>query len=104
MDSQPTFACDLSALTDEQRNRHHQVYHWLTELRLSVRGLDNGYAFEYADIVDTYPLLGEFIALEHRCCPFFHLTLEVEPQAKSVWLHVTGVEGVKEFAYAEFLS
>src|SRR5215216_5069160 len=104
MDSETKFVCKISALTEEQRDRQPQIYHWLAELRLSVRELDNGYAFEYADLVDTYPLLGEFIALEHRCCPFFHLMLEVEPEAKSVWLHVTGVEGVKEFAYAEFLS
>lgn len=104
MISEPTFACDLSALTNDQRKRQRQVSHWLADLRRSVRKLDNGYAFEYADEIETYPLLGEFIAFEHRCCPFFHFKLEVAPEAQSIWLHITGVEGVREFVYAEFLS
>ncbi len=104
MESQPVFACDLSTLAAEQRKRQQQVHHTLADLRLSVRELDNGYAFEYTDDLPTYPLLGEFIAFEHRCCPFFHFNLEVEPEAKSVWLHITGVEGVKDFVVAEFLS
>jgi hypothetical protein len=99
-----TFACDLSALTDDQRQRHVQVYHWLTELRLDVRELDDGYAFDYAADPATYPLLGEFMALEHLCCPFFRLALDVEPHAKTITLRVTGAEGVKDFVYAEFLS
>jgi hypothetical protein len=104
MHPETQFACDLSALTNDQRQRQRQVSHHLTELRRSVRELDNGYAFEYADEVASYPLLGEFIAFEHRCCPFFHFNLEVAPEAKSIWLHITGTEGVKEFVYAEFLS
>lgn len=104
MSAETVYACDLSALSDEQRNRHTQVYHWLVDLRLAVQELDNGYAFEYAAEPTTYTLLGEFMGLEHLCCPFFRLTLEVEPDAKTVWLKVTGAEGVKDFVYAEFLS
>ncbi len=104
MSQEPIFACDMSALSDEQRNRHHQVYHWLAELRLSVSELEDGYGFEYAAEPATFALLGEFMGLEHLCCPFFRLALEAEPEAKTVWLKVTGVEGVKEFVYAEFLS
>jgi hypothetical protein len=94
----------MMALTEEQRNRHTQVYHWLADLRLSVQELDDGYAFEYAVEPATTALLGEFMGLEHLCCPFFRLTLAVEPEAKVVLLKVTGAEGVKEFVYAEFLS
>lgn len=104
MSSEPVYACDMKALSEEQRNRHTQVYHWLAELRISVQELENGYAFEYAAEPATTALLGEFMGLEHLCCPFFRLTLEVEPEAKVVLLKVTGAEGVKDFVYAEFLS
>jgi hypothetical protein len=99
-----TFACDMSALSDEQRQRQVQVYHWLADLRLDVRELDDGYAFDYAADPSTYPILAEFMALEHLCCPFFRMALEVEPGAKTISLKVTGAEGVKDFVYAEFLS
>ncbi len=100
----PTFACDLSALTDDQRQRHVQLYHWLTDLRLDVRELDDGYAFDFAADPSTYPIVAEFMALEHLCCPFFRLALEIEPGGKTIALRITGTEGVKDFVYAEFLS
>ncbi|MEP7291118.1 MAG: hypothetical protein ABI835_05015 [Chloroflexota bacterium] len=104
MSSQPGFACDMLALTAEQRQQHQQVAQRLTDLRLAIHELKDGYAFEYAAEPETYVLLGEFMSLEHLCCPFFRLALEVEPEAKSVWLRVTGAEGVKAFVQAEFLS
>ncbi len=100
----PTYACDLAALSDDQRQRHVQIYHWLADLRLDARELEDGYAFDYAAEPATFPLVAEFMALEHLCCPFFRLALEVEPGAKIITLRVTGAEGVKEFVFAEFLS
>ncbi len=104
MDSETKFVCKISALTQEQRDRQVQVYHWLADARRSVLELDDGYAFEYPAEMDIYPLRGEFIGFEHLCCPFFRLSIELEPEAKSVWLKVTGEPGVKAFVYAEFIS
>lgn len=104
MDSETKFVCKISALTQEQRDRQVQVYHWLADERRSVEELEDGYAFEYPTDPGTLGLLGEFIGFEHLCCEFFRMSLEVEPEAKSAWLKITGVEGVKPFVYAEFLS
>ena len=103
MSSQP-LACDLSALTDAQRERHLQVAHEVFALKQSVRELPDGFALQYADEPAIYLLIAEFISLEHRCCPFFHLALEVEPQQKHIWLHVGGSADIKEFARMEMLS
>ena len=103
MSNQP-LACDLSALTDAQRGRHLEVAQQVFALKQFVRDLPEGYALQYADEPPLYLLLAEFMSLEHRCCPFFHLTLEVEPEQKSIWLHIGGSAAIKEFARMEMLS
>jgi hypothetical protein len=39
--------------------------------------------------------------LEKLCCPFLNFTLEVEAENGSVWLGLTGREGVKAFVREE---
>ncbi len=103
MSSQP-LACDLTALTDAQRERHLQILREVFGLKQSLRELPDGFALEYADEPSIYLLLAEFMSLEHRCCPFFHLSLEVEPEQEVIWLHIGGSAEIKEFARMEMLS
>ncbi|MBI1257903.1 MAG: hypothetical protein GC204_10565 [Chloroflexi bacterium] len=103
MSNQP-LACDLTALTDAQRARHLQVARQIVDLKQSVREFPDGYALQYDDEPANYLLLAEFMSLEHRCCPFFHLSLDVEPDQKAIWLHVGGSLDIKEFARMEMLS
>jgi hypothetical protein len=98
------FACDLSALTDAQRQRHIEVSRQVIGSKQAVVELPDGYRLQYADDPANYVLIGEFMSMEHRCCPFFRLALEVEPEQKSIWLRVSGEAGVKEFIYAEMLA
>jgi hypothetical protein len=102
--SNQTLACDLTALTDAQRVRHLEVARQVFDLKQSVRELSDGFALQYADEPQHYLLLAEFMSLEHRCCPFFHLALDVEPEQKSIWLHIGGSAEIKTFARAEMLS
>ena len=103
MSSQP-LACDLSALSPAQRDRHEQVAHQIFTLKQSVRELPDSFALQYADEPATYLLIAEFISLEHRCCPFFRLALEVEPEQQAIWLKIGGSVEIKEFARAEMMS
>ena len=60
--------------------------------------LPDGYAFRYA--ADEYARVTDFIALERRCCAFFHFLLEVPPAGGPLWLRITGPAGVKAFLHA----
>ena len=99
-----TFACDLSALTDAQRERHLDVSRQMLGSKQAVVELMDGYRLQFSDDPGNYLLIGEFMSMEHRCCPFFRLALEVEPDAESIWLRVSGEDGVKDFIHAEMLA
>lgn len=92
-------ACDLSALSADERERRGTVD---TQLRAAVqqmRDLRDGYAFRFP--LEVYRLAADFIDLERRCCPFIHFGLDLEPDADALWLRLTGRPGVKEFLQAE---
>jgi hypothetical protein len=38
--------------------------------------------------------LAEFITLERLCCSFSKLSLELDPATETIWLGLTGGEGV----------
>ena len=99
--SQTALVCNLTALNGEQRERHRAVLKQLGQMSPEVREVANGYAFRFLAEIAVLKLLAEFIYLEHRCCPFLELTLEVKTDHDTAWLTVTGPEGVKEFLRAE---
>ena len=94
-------ACDLAAIPAEEREAHELLVKQLFYQPVPKRQeLPDGYAFQFR--ADQYPLVAAFIANERLCCPFFRFTLEVAPAQGSLWLRLTGDEGVKEFIQAEF--
>lgn len=96
-----SIVCDMSAMTPEQHQRHQQVAEQLLRSRRSIRELPDGYAFEYPADPTTCAALAEFMSLEHLCCPFFRLTLEIEPGHDAVWLRFTGSGEIKQFIKSE---
>ncbi|HXF64783.1 MAG TPA: hypothetical protein VNK95_24360 [Caldilineaceae bacterium] len=99
--SQVAFACDLTALTREQRAQHQATTSKLFAAVQAIRELDSGYAFQLPQDAVWLSRAAEFIALERLCCPFFAFDLEVEPHGGPVWLRLTGREGIKAFILAE---
>ena len=99
--SQTALVCNLTALNAEQRERHRVVLEQLGQMSQEVREVAKGYAFRFLAEIAVLLLLAEFIALEHRCCPFLEFTLEIKTEHGPAWLTVTGPEGVKEFLRAE---
>jgi hypothetical protein len=98
-------ACDLSALTNVQRERHIEVSRQVLAGKQEITELEDGYRLQFPDDPAAYLLIGEFMSMEHRCCPFFRLALEVEPGAGTIWLRVSGdAENIKAFIQAEMLS
>jgi hypothetical protein len=95
------FACDMSAIPADQRGAHLAAIDKLFRAVESARELQNGYSFRLRNEPDTLQTVAGFIRLERLCCPFFGFGLEIKPEGGSVWLSLTGREGVKPFIIAE---
>jgi hypothetical protein len=98
---QPTFACNLLALTPAKRQRHAAVTRQLGQMVHAIAELPDGYGFQLAPKSETLQLLAEFVASERLCCPFFTFSIRVEANDGPLWLHLTGPEGIKPFIQAE---
>jgi hypothetical protein len=101
IEKESPFACDMTAITQEQRGPHLAIIEKLFGAIESIRELPNGYAFTLRNDADTLLAAAEFIALERLCCPFFGFGLEIEREGGAIWLSLTGREGVKSFIMAE---
>ena len=96
-------ACDLTAIPAEQREQHQVAAEQIFGAVGEIRELADGYAFRLPGESQMLLTAAEFIANEHLCCPFFGFTLELEPARGSLWLKLTGGEGVKQFIQTEIL-
>ena len=104
MDHKPqlesTIACDMSVLSQLQRERHLATSRELFSGLKQIRELPNGYEFRL-DGPSVIVRVGEFISLERLCCPFLNFGLDVEAENGSVWLRLSGRDGVKAFVREE---
>lgn len=99
--SEVVIACDLSALTADQRTALETLSPEIFGAVENVSELADGYAFR---LPSTFSLakLADFITYDHLCCPFFNHGLEVEPYDGSIWLRMTGsFAGTKALIIAE---
>lgn len=96
------FACDMTALSSEQRSRHHELGDILRSALSAVRELPDGYEFEFPLQPATYDALVQITPLEHACCPFF--TIEIRLEQNRLFWQLTGSEGVKQLILMEFAA
>lgn len=96
------FACNVSALDAGQRERWMALTQKLRAAGQEIKELPDGYAFRFPAESQMIQDLGEFIAYERLCCPFFDLELVIEREGGPLWLRLKGREGAKEFIRAEF--
>lgn len=100
--SESPFACNRFALTPKQRKRHfEELAPKLISLKKSIRELPNGYEFEFPPDSNTAQLVAEWAIGERACCPFFDIDMRLEREGGSLWLALTGREGVKQFIQAD---
>jgi hypothetical protein len=96
------FACNITALTPEERARHfNELGPELRSLKQGVRELADGYEFRFPSDARTYRLLTEWTAGERVCCPFFDVDVRSTREGGPLWLRLTGREGVKSFIEVE---
>lgn len=96
------FACDMTALSTEQRTRHYELAKLLQSSLADICELPDGYDFEFAWSPAAYNALAEITPLEHACCPFFDIGIRIEAEGNRLCWRLTGQEGIKSFIRAEF--
>ena len=87
-------ACTLSA-TDQAR-RGNEIAPVFSEVQ-GTRELPDGHALRFPGDETWAARLLAFITEERTCCPFFTFALVFEPQQGSLWLHLRGPAGTKEY-------
>jgi hypothetical protein len=101
MSSSPSaIACNLGALSSAERERRVALAQAVVGRAFSVQELPDGYALQLPATSSVAHESLEWLLLERRCCSFFRLELELEPQEGSLWLRLRGGPGVKEFLLA----
>jgi hypothetical protein len=104
IDADPTnaaFVCNLGVMNTEERARYTALARKLMGAGEERRELDNGYAFKLQTEKISLREIAEWITFERRCCPFFNLQIEAEPNDGPVWLRMTGAPGIKQFILSE---
>jgi hypothetical protein len=97
------FACDMTALSAEQRSRHQELVALLQTKLRAIREMSDGYDFEFPFEPAIYEALVQITLLEHACCPFFAIGIRLNPDGRLFW-QLTGPRGIKEFVELEFSS
>jgi len=99
------FACNLAALTPQARKRHFdELSPALRARKKSIRELRDGFEFEFPHDTATFKLVSEWVDGERLCCPFFDVDMRFDREGGSLWLRLTGREGVKQFIRADFVQ
>ena len=98
------FACNMSAMTLEERARYGVIREKLEKAVCAVLELENGYLFRLFSGVVSLEEMAEWIEYEEKCCPFFGLGVETGLDEGPIGLRVTGAAGIKEFIRAEFAA
>lgn len=93
----PPIACNLKALTTEQRGQLGRAGAHVIDAITGSRDLKDGYAFRVdaakASVVDV----AEWLDLWRRCCPFYEFEVDLHAADASLWLTVKGRPGVKAY-------
>ena len=90
-------ACNMRALTSEQRKDLGQRGERVISAIASVRELNNGYAFHVDPAKVTLIEMAQWLDLWRRCCPFYEFRIDYRAADGDLWLSVTGRPGVKEY-------
>ena len=96
--NRPALACDLTALTPEESERHASLWKQVRALAPA-----SGVAFRLPARPDLARDLVELAALEQRCCPFLRIVVAFEPDGATLTLTLEGDDGVREFLAGDVL-
>lgn len=101
---QQPFACNVYAISAELRPAHTQNAEVLFPQVQQKTKLSDGYQFAFPRNPEILQRLGNFIAMESLCCPFFTFELQVPSGHDQVHLLLRGGEGIYEFIEQTILT
>jgi hypothetical protein len=93
----PPIACNLKALTSEQRKQLGQVGEHVISAITGSRELKDGYAFRVDPTKASLMDVAQWLDVWRRCCPFYEFQIDLHAADGSIWLSVKGRPGVKEY-------
>lgn len=93
--SDPPIACTPKALDATQRLRQTELLGIVRGKTLKTVELTNGYAIQLPNDSAMAVQAAEWASLERRCCGFAEFAIELRLDS-TLWVKVTGGEGVKE--------
>ena len=103
-ETMPPIACNLKALTLEQRKQLGQIGHHVISAISASRELDDRYAFRIEPAKASVVDVARWLDLWRRCCPFYEFQIDFHAADGTVWLSVKGRPGVKEFMPIDVLQ
>lgn len=95
--AEPPIACNLKALTTEQRKQLDQRGGQVISAITSSRELQDGYAFRIDPAKASLMEVAQWLDLWRRCCPFYEFQIDFHAADATIWLAVKGRPGVKEY-------
>jgi hypothetical protein len=101
MNAAPPLACNLKAISAADRPRYADLVKKLRSAVLSQSEVADGYAYALDPNKMIWPELGEWITMEHLCCPFLAFQLNVNNHGESM-LTLRGPSGVKAILLEAF--
>jgi hypothetical protein len=93
----PPIACNLKALTPQQRKQLGQIGEHVISAITASRDLNDGYAFRIDPLKASLMDVTRWLDLWRRCCPFYEFHIDFHAADATLWLSVEGRPGVKEY-------
>jgi hypothetical protein len=97
-------ACNLEALTREERGRREELAARVRSLASEIAELEDGYGLRLPPDASVAHEAMEWILLESRCCPFLRLEVSLEPERGPLWVRLGGSPEIKDFLAAAGLG
>ena len=95
------FACNMGALSTDQRKDLSAAIHKLIDAKPATKELDHGYEMRFEHPSDLFQTAATWISYERLCCPFFEFSINLSPGNREMTIQLTGPKGVKEFIDAD---
>jgi len=93
-------ACDMTALNRDERQRYDLLRSRVLGAVDSVTPTAQSFRLRLGSAV-TAQDVAEWMALEHRCCPFLTTGITIRPDGTR-WVELGGSAAIKEFLREEF--
>ena len=93
-------ACDMTALSRDERQCYDLLRPRVLAAVDSVAETAHSFQLRLTSAI-TAQDVAEWMALEHRCCPFLTITFTIRPD-DTCWVELGGSAAIKEFLRDEF--